>query len=479
MYIVLNFFLLLQSSSGFEPQVLGCVQCRNAMLQRLAFETETTTRVKIPQTFTVFHIYFLLSFLGQLADIRATDKFANDRRENGDDLTATPFLFRKCCIAVSWSRYMAVAMRYGAPERVEATRSENNPEDGADKISSSTEKTEKDALIDTTQLTDNVNDNKDTELSRMVFDATSDTASSLAASSGAEDDLVENETTSALFAWWQKQKQAITDNKKKKLKSDPNEGILHLDKPLLLCQEIYDKFIGNHQTSVLSKEQAVGLLREDIEQHKRDGEMNGDNHPFLADQDWVLAQIEASRKLEEEQKVEGGKDAISLQDQEVSDSPKPHEKGHENDGPKENDRVTEQPTKVESEIDVNAGEAPPQSDTSSGVGNQRSELETPSQDVEGLQEEKKDEGSQEEGPPNSYWKWAFNPQQSQVKEPEGKANVDDDEDGICGYWKWENTWKTHQIKMHLAEASDLAMHVVLAIIANQVRYERNAIAMTV
>ena len=56
---------------------------------------------------------------------------------------------------------------------------------------------------------------------------------------------------------------------------------------------------------------------------------------------------------------------------------------------------------------------------------------------------------------------------------------DDEDDSIIAYWKWENTWKTQQIKMHLAAGSDLALHVVVAIIANQVRYERNAIAMTV
>merc|ERR1712216_559454 len=50
---------------------------------------------------------------------------------------------------------------------------------------------------------------------------------------------------------------------------------------------------------------------------------------------------------------------------------------------------------------------------------------------------------------------------------------------LIGYWAWENTLRTHKMKMHVAKNADLALHVVIAIIANQVRYERNAIAMTV
>ena len=58
-------------------------------------------------------------------------------------------------------------------------------------------------------------------------------------------------------------------------------------------------------------------------------------------------------------------------------------------------------------------------------------------------------------------------------------NDDDTDDSIIGYWKWENSWTTQQIKMHVAAGSDLALHVVLAVIVNQIRYERNAIAMSV
>ena len=53
------------------------------------------------------------------------------------------------------------------------------------------------------------------------------------------------------------------------------------------------------------------------------------------------------------------------------------------------------------------------------------------------------------------------------------------EQPLIGYWNWENTMRTHRMKLHLAAGSDLALHVVIAILVNQVRYERNAIALTV
>mmetsp|Transcript_14534 Transcript_14534/g.26018 ORF Transcript_14534/g.26018 Transcript_14534/m.26018 type:complete len:230 (+) Transcript_14534:131-820(+) len=47
---------------------------------------------------------------------------------------------------------------------------------------------------------------------------------------------------------------------------------------------------------------------------------------------------------------------------------------------------------------------------------------------------------------------------------------------LVGYWFWKHTtfnFQQHKMYMHLAKNSDLALHVVLAIIVNQVRSERN------
>jgi hypothetical protein len=50
---------------------------------------------------------------------------------------------------------------------------------------------------------------------------------------------------------------------------------------------------------------------------------------------------------------------------------------------------------------------------------------------------------------------------------------------LIAYWTWKNTYTVHKMQMDLSKNSDLALHVVLAILVNQVRYERNALAMTV
>jgi hypothetical protein len=65
----------------------------------------------------------------------------------------------------------------------------------------------------------------------------------------------------------------------------------------------------------------------------------------------------------------------------------------------------------------------------------------------------------------------------------GKDATEQDEEPqpqpLVGYWTWKHTYTVHKVEMHLATNSDLALHVVLAILVNQVRYERNALAMTV
>ena len=50
---------------------------------------------------------------------------------------------------------------------------------------------------------------------------------------------------------------------------------------------------------------------------------------------------------------------------------------------------------------------------------------------------------------------------------------------LMGYWSWKNTYTVHKMELHLAQNSDLALHLVLAIVCNQVRSERNAVALSV
>jgi hypothetical protein len=418
-----------------------------------------------------------------VADRQATDKLASDRRESGDDLTATPFLFRKCCIAVSWSRYMAVAMQYGAPEGIhlpnrssESSLSTNTsarmrecaPEES---LGNGEEKGEEDQgknLIDESEKDTGTEDNNSTDRKKFVFDATKRTASSFqgsTASSTTEDDQAEEmpqnlPVEKGITAWVKRQTQAIKDNKKKRLKTDPLEGIIHLDKPIVLCQEIYDKFIGNHQTSVLSKDRAIELLRQDLEQHMKEGEIDGNDYPFLAGQDEIFAQLELLRKSEDE-RSQSGEPFTQQKANEAGDLTNKFQDNNKDDCSADEPGNKEQPVangETDHQLEETQRSCPQQEHV-----NGESENESAPQfngDISGK---------------GSTLTSSADDDDCEIEERQGE----EDKEPLIGYWKWENTWTTHQMKMHVAKGSDLALHVVMAIIANQVRYERNAIAMTV
>eukprot|EP00548_Thalassiothrix_antarctica_P011157 CAMPEP_0194159238 /NCGR_PEP_ID=MMETSP0152-20130528/77720_1 /TAXON_ID=1049557 /ORGANISM="Thalassiothrix antarctica, Strain L6-D1" /LENGTH=96 /DNA_ID=CAMNT_0038868779 /DNA_START=671 /DNA_END=957 /DNA_ORIENTATION=+ len=49
---------------------------------------------------------------------------------------------------------------------------------------------------------------------------------------------------------------------------------------------------------------------------------------------------------------------------------------------------------------------------------------------------------------------------------------------LVGFWNWDNTMRVHKMKMHLAKETDLALHVIMAIVTNQLRQERNVVVST-
>jgi hypothetical protein len=56
-----------------------------------------------------------------------------------------------------------------------------------------------------------------------------------------------------------------------------------------------------------------------------------------------------------------------------------------------------------------------------------------------------------------------------------KANLEP----LVGYWIWDNTMQVHKMKMTVAKDSDLALHVILAVVTNQLRLERNVLLTTI
>jgi hypothetical protein len=180
---------------------------------------------------------------------------------------------------------------------------------------------------------------------------------------------------------------------KKPKKEDPMEGVIRLDQPLLLCQEIYTKLIGNHQTTRVSKEKVLELLQQDEAQHQQEKKEKGGN--------------DDGENPELTQEIMDSVAELAIIDDETNDGIAEH---------KSNNDTAEPSTSRDS-----SGEAASTTD----------------------------------------------PIEVNIEQP------------LVGYWKWENTFRTHKMKLHLAKGSDLALHVVLAIVVNQVRYERNAVAITI
>lgn len=175
---------------------------------------------------------------------------------------------------------------------------------------------------------------------------------------------------------------------------DPLEGVIQLDKPLLLCQEIYTRIIGNHQTSRVSKAQVLTLLKQDMEQ-----------------------------KIESE--------AVDLDN---------NKKGPALKSVNANTDTTEASTVNPVVLSQENGDQALTADTTASTAAQQ---------------------VTDDSPLEAVIEAAIKPQP------------------LVGYWAWEHSLRTHKIKMHLAKGSDLALHVVLAVLVNQVRYERNAIAIAV
>lgn len=390
--------------------------------------------VDLSRRYWTVYRYNVPAFAGQKPDEEATSKLASECAERGDKRDP-PKLYRKGCVIVSWSRYMAVSVMYGAPtlemllnksgdqddavahnedddddddlfnyasaiaSRMAGRSMSNDEEDEKAEAEPSTSNTVESSV----DMTDRVDEQThtaggatDAEPDDAIEGASLDSRTSLdrftdqllestsmtelrqvkddeiPSSASAVDPLyVAKESTRQFGQWLMTQSSAIREKSHAYLEMtkrpakvpDPLEGVLHLDGPLLLCQEIYTKLIGNHQTSLISRERVLELLKQDMAQHIQE---NPDDFEEVAESN-PLMQAEGLDDVDDEK----------------------------------------------------------------------------TQDAHDSDEEK------------------------------------DADQPLVGYWLWENTFRNHKMKMHVAKGSDLALHVVLAILVNQVRYERNAVAMTI
>lgn len=239
-----------------------------------------------------------------------------------------------------------------------------------------------------------------------------------------------------------------------KIEEDPLQGVIHLDKPLLLCQEIYTRIIGNHQTSRVSKAKVLTLLRQDMEQHLQDVNENETGVENGSPVGVAQVEVESSAlgAFGTCEVIGNGPSVTAVVvARNSADSPPSVdcEMAAEGDG-----AASASTTEIVAEVDGNNSasrslEIPPAKPSELTIA-----------------------ASSDSAPVESKVG-------QRIASSSGFGTVESKEQPLVGYWAWENSMRSHKMKMHLAKGADLALHVVLAVLVNQVRYERNALAIAV
>ena len=298
---------------------------------------------------------------------------SNDNNNNQEAVK----LYKTACVTMSWSRFSAVVARYGPPRPEDFPEVGNDSSDDDDNVAS----------------TNNNNNSNSTKTKMGDFDDENDEnkapnpplpplSSSLPQSPSQNETVLCKAGTPLATNQPPREPSPTKQQTQNAAYRQAMEGVIDMDQPMLQCQEIYNRIIGNHQTFLVNKEELMKLLQTEEEEQ---------------DSEYGAAPFQTKGYFQDPLR-----DAVELEKQ------RRYRKQHH------------------------------------------------------LKEEEKG---------------------NDVEENTKSSNVDDDDDDnkeepLVAYWNWQNTVMVHKIQMHLAKNSDLALHVVLAILANQVRTERNALALT-
>lgn len=504
-----------------------------------------------------------------------TPVFEGQRPANLD-----PVLYKSACITVSWSRYVAVAARYGPPS-IEYLFHLDPEENSAPTVTS--ESTEEEPDFHPQILRTVSSDSHDDFFSAAVLVAArrreeSQTVAQdgVMPSSSSEQDFrsstvkqvftnavdscssgcpnIKYDKESPVCSWHDPSTldQNISEAKlnlsaadwvareerRKAAYQEAMEGIVNVDGPLIECQEIYNKIIGNHQTQLICKEQARRLLQWDDAQHMQ--LMNDDGVQKVEDRNPFVEAIHEEEKYQtspdisqttkkkalvdtchESSNIGQGR-PLSLSPQLV---PTPLPPGDTNDfeaslanivakqqssnplkswltgwGSSTTMPLSPKPsTKSKRALEVEAMLASlPVHGMSSAAASHESSVEetvtvasnplSPEQNAE-IPDLVDDDDNVQQLLTSKIATSSQMGGEAMGENVAAKPNVEiqvpttpeeqSPKEALIGYWSWKNTYTVHKIEMHLAKDSDLALHVVMAILCNQVRSERNALAMTV
>eukprot|EP00541_Cyclophora_tenuis_P004625 CAMPEP_0116542544 /NCGR_PEP_ID=MMETSP0397-20121206/1073_1 /TAXON_ID=216820 /ORGANISM="Cyclophora tenuis, Strain ECT3854" /LENGTH=276 /DNA_ID=CAMNT_0004066561 /DNA_START=59 /DNA_END=889 /DNA_ORIENTATION=- len=268
---------------------------------------------------------------------------------------------------------------------------------------------------------------------------------------------------------------------------NPLEGELLLDQPILKCQEIYS-ILGQHQTMLVSKEEAKILKKEALDEAEKAGTdayrpdsvirgslpqttatPQGDLSPKSA-QAAAFASLTSSLSLSNKQNFprirKFAKWVKTKSQSRLGSSDDPNStissSARSFDSVDSFSRaIVDSERTMSTTASTTQGEAKQQQQLPQTVENGISTAAGDNVVAVSTSESHDSEGGESN------------------KDGDDNDEGDNKEQPLVGFWSWENTVRVHKVKMHVAEGSDLALHVVLAVVTNQLRLERNVLLTTV
>lgn len=406
-------------------------------------------QVDLSRRYWVVYRYDVPAFAGQVSTKACTGRLETS-------------LFRKACITVTWARYHAVVDPYEPPAREkdeeEDTTDSLVEEKKTDDVAAE-ESATIDGQVDGTAYTESMGLGNDIAQSAGVVNETTtdkdplgsvvpenahataqsspDEPSSLPIGSssnvrGTDNPKITKQSSSLRASIdWVKTRAAATMETvgAPYLPTDRNEGVITLDNPLLKVQEI-NSLSGQHQTMLIRREEVQKLKDEELLiEAKLAGEV------FHCTNDEPLA-------------THGNEDGDSalLIGTNMDDATK----------------VSDDSIAAAS-VMRNDEESDDSSDTFLSAEDRKEKSEEPATSDASASNVDSDEN-----------------QGSALNRDSGtNENIDNDEQPLLGFWSWDSRIRVHRMRMHLGAGADLALHIVLAVVTNQLRYERHAMAVAV
>ena len=291
------------------------------------------------------------------------------------------------------------------------------------------------------------------------------------------------------------------------------EGVVQLDdSPILQCHEIYNKFIGNHQTSLVTKEDVLTLLKLDREEHEQHT-AKGVHSPDTDKKKGTDGDFDQHVAIDSYDNNDNDNDslvaAVTKEEKETAGS-----SSDRASGPGTARRISGWASKFRFRQSDNEKKVSDAAPSDPEIPSPPGEVAVVPPETSDASEAEKAQQAPSDSEPSvsAVENGAYNVENAvavhdllpthSLLDDDDDDEIDHDSDGgqrcavkstdeakakeqekeyppLVAYWQWKNTMRVHKMQLHLGKNSDLALHVVLAILVNQVRYERNALAMTV